>query len=781
MFISKTYRLSIVVFYTSIITTFLSGCSAHFFQEGQTLEDQGAFIEAAEQYERAIKGNKKTVAYEALVPIYLKLNVHERALACIDFIENTSGLTEKLLFDKAETLMSLGRYEEAKESFNKCQSSLKVQIRLATLSSIDERQADSVYFKVRPIKITSKDSKSASVASASLPHRVGGELYFVAESPLSHSQRRGAETFIDDYTGNRLMDLWKGVIVDTLATENHLELFSEPLTELNTEFHDGVVAHISTESTGILGKTYIPPQRSTFDKLVRPIGEKVLYPIQLFDAELMTSSTGVKTWKTGARLRFCDEKYMFAHPAVSPDGQTLYFTSDMPGGYGGMDLWSSEKTSGEWSDPKNLGPIVNTTRDDAFATLRHPDTLFFSSKGHMGLGGLDIVFATRSAISEEWLYVVDDLPYPINSSGDDFGVQLSPKGFQGVYTSDRQGIDALYQFSEYDPEITLFIEIVNELDGTPWPGIGAALEILGAPNVEEFISDGSGKWSTRILREQTYMIQCPGALRYSATPFTTPEDQTQKSLTIVVPIPIVIAVGCLDPFALNYNSEAIVDDGLCEYTRVVETPVIATENDTVVLTDIEVVGTGVFVEDTIVCLLTGFSKDIVVGEIVNLNLHWNFDRAELKYYDRPIIEVFAKHLIDNSNENVLVISHCDSRGTDAYNDSLSQARSDAVREAFVRFGVSSERITIYGAAEQFLLEECKVEEDCNESVHQANRRTTANILRPDERAYVHRVKAGETLFGAAKKYGVAVQDIKAWNGLKSEKMRVGQDLLIYLP
>ena len=59
--------------------------------------------------------------------------------------------------------------------------------------------------------------------------------------------------------------------------------------------------------------------------------------------------------------------------------------------------------------------------------------------------------------------------------------------------------------------------------------------------------------------------------------------------------------------------------------------------------------------------------------------------------------------------------------------------------------------------------------------------TTANILRPDERAYVHRVKAGETLFGAAKKYGVAVQDIKAWNGLKSEKMRVGQDLLIYLP
>ena len=102
MFIRKTYWASVVISYALIITSFLSGCSTHFFLEAQTLEAQGAFIEAAAQYERAIKGNKNNEAYEALVPIYLKLNVHERALACIDFIENTSGLTEKLLFDKAE-------------------------------------------------------------------------------------------------------------------------------------------------------------------------------------------------------------------------------------------------------------------------------------------------------------------------------------------------------------------------------------------------------------------------------------------------------------------------------------------------------------------------------------------------------------------------------------------------------------------------------------------------------------------------------------------------------
>jgi len=221
----------------------------------------------------------------------------------------------------------------------------------------------------------------------------------------------------------------------------------------------------------------------------------------------------------------------------------------------------------------------------------------------------------------------------------------------------------------------------------------------------------------------------------------------------------------MDPFALNYNSKAIVDDGLCEYTRVI-TPLNAiVDNDKERLNDKDLI----------------METKIIEGDIVNLKLHWNFDRAELKYYDRPIIETFARHLIENSKAHVLVISHCDSRGKDTYNDSLSQARAEAVREAFVRFGVSSERITTYGASEQFLLEQCKDEKGCKESVHQANRRTTANILRPNERAYVHRVEAGETLFGVAKKYGVKMQEIKTWNGLKSEKMREGQDILIYLP
>jgi hypothetical protein len=91
------------------------------------------------------------------------------------------------------------------------------------------------------------------------------------------------------------------------------------------------------------------------------------------------------------------------------------------------------------------------------------------------------------------------------------------------------------------------------------------------------------------------------------------------------------------------------------------------------------------------------------------------------------------------------------------------------------------RIFTYGASEQFLLESCKDDNNCDDSVHQANRSTTAKILRPEEKVYIHKVKAGQTLYNLAKSHSVRMRQVKDWNGLKSAKMRVGQDILIYLP
>ena len=128
----------------------------------------------------------------------------------------------------------------------------------------------------------------------------------------------------------------------------------------------------------------------------------------------------------------------------------------------------------------------------------------------------------------------------------------------------------------------------------------------------------------------------------------------------------------------------------------------------------------------------------------------------------------------------LVISHCDSRSTESYNDFLSQARALAVLKEIQRYGIVEGRVIQFGASEQFLLHECE-NDDCDENLHQANRRTTAHILRSDESVIIHRAKAGETLYGVAKKYKVNIEQIKSLNRLDSNKMRVGQDILIYLP
>ena len=770
-----------------------AGCSTHYFLEGSFLEEEGTYTEAAAQFERARNGSYEQEAIEALIPIYLELNSHERALNCFEALEELTPLTSEQKFHRAETLMALGRYEEASEIFNEVSTLPRASERLQAIQELDLRQKDSIYYRVRPVFITSIDVGRAKVASAALPHRIENELYFVAESPRRSNQRLGNETFIDDYTGNRLMDLWKGEIVDTAASPAPIVLNAAPVRELNTEFHDGVVSHRPGSERGVLSKTYIQPELSVLKKLGRPTGERTVYAIQLFNAWLETNPNGEVRWETGERLRFCDEQYLFAHPALSPDGRTLYFTSDMPGGKGGMDIWSSDLRSGQWGDPVNLGEMVNTSGDEAFPTMRHADTLYFSSNGHHGMGGLDLMYASRSH-GGEWSELFDEFPHPINSSRDDFGVQLDADGDGGIFASDREGIDNLYHFSSYDPQIILNVEIVHESDGSPWPGIEAELELVGGDSPVSFVSDRNGKWQALVDREKTYMIQCPGSFGYTADPFDTPEDQTKTSLTVIVPIPLIIEVGCKDPLALNYEPDALIGDDSCIYT-LEEIPgctiphacnydPFANEDDGSCEYESCITPTVEIPEEEAEDIVEELESKLdltVEGDLVELKIHWDYDKADIRTDDLFVIAVFAKYLKENPDVRSLVISHCDSRSTESYNDYLSQARALSVLKEIQRYGIEKGRVVQFGASEQFLLHECEDEDDCDERIHQANRRTTAQILRVDEKVIVHRVKAGETLYGVSKKYSVSTEDIKSWNALKSAKMRVGQDILIYLP
>jgi len=143
-----------------------------------------------------------------------------------------------------------------------------------------------------------------------------------------------------------------------------------------------------------------------------------------------------------------DSTVLFAHPAITADGRYLYFVSDLKGGYGGKDIWRCELGQNTVGPPENLGPLVNTPGDELFPCLRNDSTLYFSSNGQPGFGGLDLFVAT---LKQDTVNQVDNLGLPINSQGDDFGITFYGKEEKGYFSTNRKeskGWDQLWSFEQ---------------------------------------------------------------------------------------------------------------------------------------------------------------------------------------------------------------------------------------------------------------------------------------------------------------------------------------------
>ncbi|ASB48072.1 PorE family type IX secretion system protein [Alkalitalea saponilacus] len=151
-------------------------------------------------------------------------------------------------------------------------------------------------------------------------------------------------------------------------------------------------------------------------------------------------------WGEPSKVELGPDSLIFAHPAISPDGNTLYFVSDLPGGFGGLDIWKVEKMGDQWSMPINLGADINTAGNEKFPYVRANGNLYFSSDGHPGFGGLDI-FRAEKRDEERW--TVTNMGRPINSESDDFGITFHRGREVGYFSSSRdnpRGFDNIYQF-----------------------------------------------------------------------------------------------------------------------------------------------------------------------------------------------------------------------------------------------------------------------------------------------------------------------------------------------
>lgn len=168
-------------------------------------------------------------------------------------------------------------------------------------------------------------------------------------------------------------------------------------------------------------------------------------------------SSGV--WGKGTKIEINkrDTTSVYAHPSITPSGDYIYFVSDMPGGYGGKDIWRASMVGDLVEFVENLGPDINTAGDEMFPYMRNDSTLYFSSDGHVGMGGLDIYKAEYDKKSKGWK--VENMKFPINSQADDFGITFEGNKESGFFSSNRgdgKGFDHIYSFAY--PVITTIAE-----------------------------------------------------------------------------------------------------------------------------------------------------------------------------------------------------------------------------------------------------------------------------------------------------------------------------------
>ena len=262
-------------------------------------------------------------------------------------------------------------------------------------------------------------------------------------------------------------------------------------------------------------------------------------------AQIVTANRSDAAWGKPNKLELThDTLSSYAHPAVSPDGQWLYFTSDMPGGKGGLDIWRVRLTTAGLGGVENLGAPINTEGDEMFPTFRPNGDLYFSSDGHPGLGGLDIFIAK---VNRHGKYELEHPGYPLNSMGDDFGMTFEGLKNQGFFCSNRgdgRGWDHIYSFE--NPEIIQIVKgWVYEIDA--YELTSAQVHMVGSDGTNVKLSvkgDGSFEQEVKPNVDYIFLAVCDGYLNHveelSVKPVTESEEYTLQFPLANIRVPVLI-------------------------------------------------------------------------------------------------------------------------------------------------------------------------------------------------------------------------------------------------
>ena len=307
------------------------------------------------------------------------------------------------------------------------------------------------------------------------------QLYFTSSTEKSKGAAKS------EITGTKNSDIY-------VAKKNEKGVWQRPEPaegELNTDFDEGVTSFSPDGSTMYLAKARRELNSAT-------------------SVEIYTSQRSEAKWSAPVKLEITgDTLSAYGDPAVSPDGTWLYFSSDMPGGQGGKDLWRINLKERVGS-LENLGDVINTPGDERFPYVRSDSVLYFASNGHAGLGGLDIFKATLTA-SGGWN--IENMGWPMNSSYDDFGITFG-EGESGFFSSNRndaRGYDHIYSFIKPELKITISGYVLDR-DEEPVPN--AVIRIVGDDGSnQKAIGKSDGTFQFNLQRGVKYVMMA-GAKGY---------------------------------------------------------------------------------------------------------------------------------------------------------------------------------------------------------------------------------------------------------------------------
>lgn len=739
-------------------------CSLPLFAQNKLIEKANEhykynqYSDAAVLYEQALsqldsaKSRRNTTAIKTkLANCYRMNNKMDKAEALYaEVVQDEKTKSETYLF-YGETLMGTGKYDEAKHWFLQYQK-LEPQDPKGPLMAESCEKALHIqpYFPFIDIQ----EFMFNSPADDNGPVSFGDGMVF------SSDRKQGFKLLKEKsgWTGRDYLDLYFSK-KQADGTYGEPEKFSSKLSEVNKN-----TGNASFTADGM---------EVFFTRNDNVVNKQKTYNLQIYSAQ----SVGEDRWKSVEKLPFCSPNFNFMHPAISPDGQWLFFTTNKSGGYGGTDIWESKrKKDGGWENPENLGPAINTAVNEGFPFMDKNGRLYFCSKGHPGFGGFDIFFTEKDE-NGEWKAPVN-LGKPLNSPLDDISIYISPDQRSGMFTSSRKG---------GDDDIYLF-EVLDHppVEKTP-PITNAALPEIAAPVQEEIQAmeaatleePASAPVEKTALEEPSPAKKDPVANEPKMPePETLPvfEEEPHKEVEVAVekapeagtaeqmPEPLPVFKENPEEKAPPKIAEAIIEEQPKNPTKTVEkqaveisgegistfeteekTPPTAPDDQLASIKEIPPIAENEPIanatEKVVVPLPSfgDFNQKLVEGTL-RPGDHFRLDGA---IYDPNIwqltprvssrLDALADHLKRFPSLEVELGFHTEALGIDEDNQKLSENRAAMALDYLLKEGIAQNRISAIGYGESMPLNHCRNGVTCSLDEHLFNQRIEVKILAVGER------------------------------------------------